>query len=337
VALEAFPALAESRDRLLSVLSNKRYNSAEVISVVESDVALVAGVLRLASKESKRRGCVETVAGAIELLPPATLKALAGSVRTFDFFEDAGVWHSLPERFRSHALATKRAADWIASDVGYLHRDRLAAASLLHDIGKAVLAYAYRGYPHVVHQGARTAEERIYRERRELGLDHAVVGGVLVRRWRLSGSLAGAIEHHHDPDAAGEAAIIRLADMIAHYEEGTSVDAKAMLQSARAVGLDAGALRQVLYGLPGSDREERVHCVDPSPLSDREYAVLVQLANGSVYGEIGRELGISTSTVRSHLHKIYAKLGVIDRAQAVLIASRSGWLPVTAWAPRPPT
>ena len=39
-----------------------------------------------------------------------------------------------------------------------------------------------------------------------------------------------------------------------------------------------------------------------------------------------RELGLEVSTVRSHAHSVYRKLGVVDRAQAVLIASGRGWL-----------
>ena len=57
--------------------------------------------------------------------------------------------------------------------------------ALLHDIGKLVLMHAYPGYPGQVHGDARTPEERIHRERRELGVDHALVGGVLARRWGL--------------------------------------------------------------------------------------------------------------------------------------------------------
>ena len=38
------------------------------------------------------------------------------------------------------------------------------------------------------------------------------------------------------------------------------------------------------------------------------------------------ELALSTSTVRTHLHNIYGKLGAVDRAQAVLIATERGWL-----------
>ena len=45
-----------------------------------------------------------------------------------------------------------------------------------------------------------------------------------------------------------------------------------------------------------------------------------------VYKQIAHELDLSTSTVRTHLHNIYGKLGAVDRAQAVLIATERGWL-----------
>src|SRR6266513_4827374 len=106
-----------------------------------------------------------------------------GRVRTFDFFERSSVWEGAPERFRLHALATQHAADRLAAEIGYEHRDRLTATSFLHDIGKLVLLHAYPGYPGQVHRGARTPEDRIHQERRELGVDHALVGGVLARRW----------------------------------------------------------------------------------------------------------------------------------------------------------
>jgi DNA-binding NarL/FixJ family response regulator len=38
------------------------------------------------------------------------------------------------------------------------------------------------------------------------------------------------------------------------------------------------------------------------------------------------ETGVSVSTVRTHLHNVYRKLGVPDRAQAVLRAAEKGWL-----------
>lgn len=324
-ALEAFPALAESRDRLLAVISKDHVATADVVAAVESDVALIIAVLRLANRAQEGRGRVDTVVGAVETLSPQTVQAVAGRVRTFDFFERASVWDAAPERFRLHALATQHAADRIAAEVGYENRDRLTVTSLLHDVGKLVLLHAYPGYPSQVHRGARTPEERIHQERRELGVDHALVGGVLIRRWGLPATVATPIERHHNPDADGEAAFIRLADMLAHYEQGARVSPTEMLQTARVVGLGPKELRRVMYELPSSTSQRQRH-VDPCPLSGRELGVLQRLAEGKVYKQIAHELTLSTSTVRTHLHNIYGKLGAVDRAQAVLIATERGWL-----------
>src|SRR6202050_2409357 len=232
-ALEAFPALAEARTRLLSVIADDYHATADVISAVESDVALIIAVLRLANTGQPGGGCADTVACAVGLLGPHAIQALASRVRTFGFFERAGIWGSVPRRFRLHALATQRAADRIAPTPGCANRERLAIASLLHDIGKLALIHAHPGYPSQIHNDARTPEQRIHQERRELGVDHALVGGVLIRRWRLPASLATPIERHHSPDAEGEAAIIRLADMLAHYQRGARASPTLMLTSAQ--------------------------------------------------------------------------------------------------------
>jgi putative nucleotidyltransferase with HDIG domain len=324
-ALEAFPALAESRARLLSVIANDHVATADVVTAVESDVALIIAVLRLANQVQGGRGRVDTAVAAVELLTPQTVQGLAGRLRTFDFFERSSVWEAAPERFRLHALATQHAADRIAAEIGFEHRDRLTATSLLHDIGKLVLLHAYPGYPAQVHRGARTPEDRIHQERRELGVDHALVGGVLARRWGLPATIATTIERHHNAEAEGEAAVVRLADMLAHYEQGAPVSPAEMLRTARAIGLGPDELRRVMYELPSAPSQRRRH-VDPCPLSGRELGVLQRLAEGKVYKQIAHELTLSTSTVRTHLHNIYGKLGAVDRAQAVLIATERGWL-----------
>ena len=154
---------------------------------------------------------------------------------------------------------------------------------------------------------------------------HALVGGVLARRWALPNRLATAIERHHADDAEGEPALVRLADMLAHYGHGAQVHPKHLLEAARACGLSTEQLRSVMYELPQGTGQARRN-VDPCPLSTRETDVLKRLAEGKVYKQIAVELELSTSTVRTHLHNTYAKLGAVDRAQAVLIATERGWI-----------
>jgi HD-like signal output (HDOD) protein/DNA-binding CsgD family transcriptional regulator len=323
--LEAYPALAESRRRLLAATDRRAPVAAEIVAAVESDVALLIAVLRLANSREHRHSKIDSVVAAVELLGPRAIHAVASSMPTFDFFQSAGAWGQLSERFRLHALATQRAAGRIAMEVGYARRDSLVVASTLHDIGQLALIHAYQGYNGQLHQGAATPQERVRQERRELGLDHALLGGLLIRRWGLPASLADTIEHHHDPDARGEAAVVRLADMLAHYERGAPVSPGEMLESASVLGLGEQRLRGLMYALAGASSERRLPD-EPCPLSGAELKVLRALARGQVYKEIAVGLKLSASTVRSHLHNIYRQLGVIDRAQAVILASERGWL-----------
>lgn len=54
------------------------------------------------------------------------------------------------------------------------------------------------------------------------------------------------------------------------------------------------------------------------------------LAAGLTYKQIAPRVGLGVSSVRTHLHNIYGKLEVIDRAQAVLECVRKGWVVLDA-------
>ncbi|HEV2074706.1 MAG TPA: HDOD domain-containing protein [Thermoleophilaceae bacterium] len=324
-ALEGFPALAEPRDRLLRLVRNDRPPVGELVAAVESDLALSVAVLRLANRAGGRRGRpVTSIPAAVEVLGPAGVEAIGSRVRVFDFFERTPAWDREPERFRQHAVATQRAADRVARELNLRDAGEVLAGALLHDVGRLVLIHAYPGYPEEVHGDARTPEKRIQRERRELGIDHALVGGVLVRRWGLPAQLATIVERHHSEDADGGAAIVRVANMLAHHGRDQCVEPGRLLEAARTVGLSPAALRRIMYELPNAPAGRRAS--EPSPLSERETEILRGLAEGKVYKAIAKDLGLSTSTVRTHLHNTYGKVGAVDRAQAVLIATGRGWL-----------
>jgi DNA-binding NarL/FixJ family response regulator len=59
-------------------------------------------------------------------------------------------------------------------------------------------------------------------------------------------------------------------------------------------------------------------------LSDRERAVFHLIARGLSNGEIGRELYISETTVKTHVTHILQKLNLRDRVQAVVFAYQTG-------------
>ncbi len=61
-----------------------------------------------------------------------------------------------------------------------------------------------------------------------------------------------------------------------------------------------------------------------SPLSEREREVLVRLCEGETYRSIAEALFVSSNTVKAHIKKIYQKLQVHTRAEAVKRAMRDG-------------
>jgi DNA-binding NarL/FixJ family response regulator len=64
-------------------------------------------------------------------------------------------------------------------------------------------------------------------------------------------------------------------------------------------------------------QEQEKARVSVEVLSQRENEVLQQLAKGLLYKEIAEQLTISTATVRQHIHRIYEKLHVQNRTEAL--------------------
>jgi DNA-binding NarL/FixJ family response regulator len=82
------------------------------------------------------------------------------------------------------------------------------------------------------------------------------------------------------------------------------------------------AVRAVYHGGQYVPREiaGRMSARMQSDISAREIEVLRLIAQGRSNKEIGSEFGITEGTVKAHVTNIFAKLGAIDRAQAITIA-----------------
>jgi len=65
---------------------------------------------------------------------------------------------------------------------------------------------------------------------------------------------------------------------------------------------------------------------DGPELTERECEILRLVADGLSAPDIGHEIHLSPTTVKGHLHTLYEKLGVSDRAAAVAEAMRRGLL-----------
>ncbi|PXY27407.1 response regulator transcription factor [Prauserella muralis] len=82
----------------------------------------------------------------------------------------------------------------------------------------------------------------------------------------------------------------------------------------------------VSYALVPATAEALVSARRRLGLSEREVEVLQGIAAGHTNGEIAERLFVSTDTVKTHVQRLLAKLGVGDRSAAVNVAWQNGLL-----------
>ena len=106
------------------------------------------------------------------------------------------------------------------------------------------------------------------------------------------------------------------------------VDAKSMAIAIRALseGLSVSLPDWLTKHDRGVNREIGPAREGREGLTPREIDVLQQLALGLTNKQIALALGISEHTAKYHISSIYSKLGVMNRAEAVSVGVRQGWI-----------
>ncbi len=100
-----------------------------------------------------------------------------------------------------------------------------------------------------------------------------------------------------------------------------------LLQAIREVGQGNSYLSpDVAVKLANGVRRRGKPSAPPlvEPLTDREHQVLKWVGQGASNREIAQRLSLTEGTVRTHVHNILGKLGLINRNQAILYAVSQG-------------
>jgi DNA-binding NarL/FixJ family response regulator len=103
---------------------------------------------------------------------------------------------------------------------------------------------------------------------------------------------------------------------------GKDAPSTEVIKTARHAAVSPKAF--VCAGLVGAMM--RRQSAEASALTEREHDVLLLLAEGLNAAAIGQKLYLSESTTKSHIARIYQKLGAANRAQALVTAMRIGLL-----------
>jgi DNA-binding NarL/FixJ family response regulator len=105
--------------------------------------------------------------------------------------------------------------------------------------------------------------------------------------------------------------------------------AEELIAATRAVAgggawLDPKVAPRVLEAFRTNVRPRVAEAARIDTLTERENAVLRQMATGATNAEIAAQLVVSEATVKSHISAVFAKLGIRDRAAAIVFAYNHG-------------
>jgi HD-like signal output (HDOD) protein len=197
------PAMPPVANKVLELAGSPDTTAAQLQQVIADDQAMSARILKIAN--SALYGCsrkIKTLTEAIVMLGFNTIRSLVVTNAARNIYVESGqtmglkerlLWeHSIGCAFACRILIAKRHPH--LTEEGFL-------AGLMHDIGKLVLNQHYRdAFDQVVQEVYNDARPFVDVEREVLGFDHAMVGALLVNKWKLNESLEHAIRDHHDPE-----------------------------------------------------------------------------------------------------------------------------------------
>lgn len=224
--------------------------------IISEDAGLSARLLRVVnSAYFGLPSRIDTISRAVTVIGTHQLRDLILATSVIESFR--GIPDSLVdmESFWRHSIATGVAARIIATYLREPNVERFFVGGLLHDIG-SLLTYAQipRDEAAVLKHCAETDVLLHVAERELLGYDHAEVGGLLLKSWKLPTALADMARCHHAPHKssqhAAEVAVIHVADIISHALELGSNGEKFVppLESSAwdRLGLSEGALSTIV-------------------------------------------------------------------------------------------
>jgi putative nucleotidyltransferase with HDIG domain len=229
------PAYFSIVGQLLSLLDTENSNITEIVRLVESDQSLASRTLSVVNSSFY---CLPRQIGRLDeaviylglnelrnMTMAVAMNDISGGIRKEEWMHSLAVAHLADRLFPSRRTrGGEQTQKWVF------------AAGLMHDIGKLYLSRSYTVlYGRVVarvREGASPLEAEI----EVFGYDHAAVGGMMLRQWKIPDPIVNAVTHHHDPQDDPLAQIINLGDRTAHLLTLSRTEAADQVEALTGIG-----------------------------------------------------------------------------------------------------
>lgn len=201
-AVDRMPAFPQSVQKILELTRDVNCSPKDLVQVIDKDPVVTVKVLRVVnSAYYSLPKQITSINHAVVYLGFNTIKNLALSIAAIGMLPAENAAGFDGQQYLLHSLATAGIAKQLAQQADNADPMDCFIAGLLHDFGKVVFAQFMpnefrKALEHS--QGSKTPLHLALRE--IIGADHAVVGAMLVEKWRFAPSLIETIQYQFATD-----------------------------------------------------------------------------------------------------------------------------------------
>jgi putative nucleotidyltransferase with HDIG domain len=201
-AVDKMPAFPKSVEKILQLTRDVNCTPKEIVQVIDKDPVVTVKILKVVNSAyySLPRQ-ITSVNHAMVYLGFNTIKNLALSIAAIGMMPKVNAAGFDVDQYLLHSLSTAGIAKKLATQTGDADPMDCFIGGLLHDFGKVVFA---QFLPQEFRQALVLSEadgSSLHEALRKLiGVDHAVVGAMLVEKWRFAPELVNTIAHQYDTE-----------------------------------------------------------------------------------------------------------------------------------------
>jgi putative nucleotidyltransferase with HDIG domain len=209
-AVDGMPAFPKSVQRILELTRDVNSTPKELVDVIDKDPVVTVKVLKVVnSAYFSLPKQITSIGHAVVYLGFNTIKNLALSIAAIGMLPKDNASGFDVQQYLLHSLATAGVAKQLASRVNDADPADCFIAGLLHDFGKVVFAQFMPEEFREALEISRVEGSSLFAAlQKTIGVDHAVVGAMLVEKWRFAPHLIETIRYQH-------LAVLKDTDMIA--------------------------------------------------------------------------------------------------------------------------
>lgn len=247
--VDHLPGVPHVVQAVLAQVEDPNFTFKNLMETVRMDPGITAHVLRMCN--SPYYGLMRKVASleeALTYLGTNNLLQIILSSELVGHFRDGQEGYRLERGdLWRHCMSTALLAQKLGEQLKFKETATLFTAALLHDVGKLILSqYVKEEFEVITGMVEEQGVSWVAAEREVLGIDHALLGGAVARKWNFPDPIMVAIACHHDLAKSGRhrplVALVSLANLMV-VSMGVGVGAEGLAAPVPAGLLDEVGLK----------------------------------------------------------------------------------------------